>query len=69
MTYASPATAYDIARAFALADAKAIIAVLENDAPEFLHWGHVGTVNKIAADLAEVRRFARAYSPSDRRTP
>jgi hypothetical protein len=49
--------AYETARQDAIAKARALIASLESD-PEYVNWGHVGSVQKIASDLSETNRFA-----------
>lgn len=50
--------AYETQRDAAIAQARALIASLE--APvESPHWGHVGSLEKVNADLAETSRFWR----------
>ena len=51
--------AHDFQKAAALVKAKALIAALEALADN-VHWGHVGSLEKVNADLLEVCRFYRA---------
>ena len=52
-------TAFNEARADAIAKARALIAKLE-ETPEFVNWCDVGSVQKVVSDLGELNRFYNA---------
>ncbi len=51
------AQAYDAHRAAIIAKAQALIAKLQGEHADLQHWGHVGSLEKVRAEMDEINRF------------